>query len=372
MNVNLILVIIVVILTTIGTLYIAFHSKNYGTKVNIIFILSILGFMGIFQITISYLSNQTYINENIALILYKLSLIIRLLSLLILITFHNFILENNKIKKLSVIYSILLGIIVSLLFLSNSVVIFQIENEYNFKVQNSILLMLILIFYILIIGELWFVQISNYPNFRDKKAGHLLSVLIFFISLIILLMIVLFTIFIIPEYSIVRQFYSIFNFITAILLVYILIRKPHVFVALTNKLYDFIIFHRSGILLYTYNFETDKESEDTILKGSILIGINHILSNFIDKKDKLNIIKMKDRDIIFEYDANFGYALLLITNHINIINKRAVYQFMKIFSETNKELLKKISNFSQLIDVSQFENIKKIIIKCFSSYMIKN
>ncbi|MEJ2276564.1 MAG: hypothetical protein P8Y70_02275 [Candidatus Lokiarchaeota archaeon] len=103
---------------------------------------------------------------------------------------------------------------------------------------------------------------------------------------------------------------------------YTIIFKFDLFIVITNKIYNFIIFHRSGILLFAYDFQSKKEIDDSILKGSILIGINHILTNFRTQRDNLNLIKMKDRDIIFDYDIKHGYAVLLITDHKNKIIER--------------------------------------------------
>jgi hypothetical protein len=138
------------------------------------------------------------------------------------------------------------------------------------------------------------------------------------------------------------------------------------FIELTNKIYDFIIFHRSGILLYSYNFETGKETDESLLKGSILIGINHILSNFINKKDQLGLIKMQNRDIILEYDNKHGYALLLTTNHKNSFINKAVSKFMKKFTSINKE---KLNNLTGLIDSSEFRNAKEIILEFFEPFI---
>ncbi|NVM37321.1 MAG: hypothetical protein HWN81_17125 [Candidatus Lokiarchaeota archaeon] len=120
--------------------------------------------------------------------------------------------------------------------------------------------------------------------------------------------------------------------------------------------------------MYSYNFETGEETDESLLKGSILIGINHILSNFIDKKDQLNLIKMKNRDIILEYDNNHGYALLLTANHKNRFIDKAVHSFMKKFTSLNEEKLKSLNG---LIDVSEFRNAKEIIIEHFEPFIIK-
>ncbi|MFX1572402.1 MAG: hypothetical protein ACFFB0_06605 [Promethearchaeota archaeon] len=147
--------------------------------------------------------------------------------------------------------------------------------------------------------------------------------------------------------------------------------RPNLFLVITNKIFDFIIFHKSGILLYSFNFETDQETDESLLKGSILIGINHILSSFIDKKDKLNVIKMKEKDLLLEYDSKFGYALLLVAKHKNMVMERAVQQFMLRFNEYFKDLLIRIKDFSQLIDISEFKDTKKIIDEVFSPYLMK-
>jgi hypothetical protein len=144
-------------------------------------------------------------------------------------------------------------------------------------------------------------------------------------------------------------------------------KNPALWIELTNRIYDFIIFHKSGILLYSYNFDTGKESDDSLLKGSILIGINHILSSLVDKKEQLNLIKMKDRDILFEYDTSNGYAILLTTNHKNTFIEKAVRNFMQDFSKLNYEIFEKMNG---LIDVSAFGNAKNLILEFFAPYII--
>jgi hypothetical protein len=144
-------------------------------------------------------------------------------------------------------------------------------------------------------------------------------------------------------------------------------KNPALWIELTNRIYDFIIFHKSGILLYSYNFDTGKESDDSLLKGSILIGINHILSSLEDKKEQLNLIKMKDRDILFEYDNSNGYAILLTTNNKNTFIVKAVRNFMQVFSKLNYEKFEKMTG---LIDVSEFGNAKNLILEFFAPYII--
>lgn len=367
MDVIIILIVVSVFFSAIAIIYALIHRKNYGTHLSIFFIILVFVFVGIFLTVASNLSRQTYFSKDVALTLWKLSIIIRILSLILLFSIHSFILEYKKMKIMSsFLFSILAGIVASLLFFIDSVQIVETRNEYIYSIQDIHLMLFLIIFDILIVCIMWYVQLSNYPKFRDKKLGHMLSAILINISVIIILN----TIYIITQDILFRTIYLIYYIITAALVIYALIKKPNVFMVLTNKIYDFIIFHRSGILLYTYNFETGEESDDSILKGSILIGINHILSNFVDMKDKLNLIKMKDRDIIFEYDNNFGFALLLITNHRNIIIERAVRKFMEIFCERYNKILISIINSKKMIDVSEFKNSKELIFKIFRTYIV--
>jgi hypothetical protein len=200
---------------------------------------------------------------------------------------------------------------------------------------------------------------------RDKKAGRVLSNLTFQFCIII----VLYSFFIISPNIVFKYFYAALYLIGAGFACYYIIEKPFLLIELTNRIYDFIIFHRSGILLYSYNFETGEETDDSLLKGSILIGINHILSNFINKKDQLGLIKMQNRDIILEYDNEHGYALLLTTNHKNAFIDKAVDNFMRKFTKLNKENLKQLNG---LIDVSEFRNAKDIILEFFGPFIIKD
>jgi len=149
---------------------------------------------------------------------------------------------------------------------------------------------------------------------------------------------------------------------------FIIIKKPAIFAVFTNKIYDLIIFHKSGILLYSFNFQTREEVDESLLKGSILIGISHILANLSNVEAQITHIKMKDRAIVFNFNTQLGYAALLIAKHRNKILESAVNKFMQDFSEINEENLQ---NLDRLIDVSKFKDANKLVIKNFSHYLTK-
>ncbi|MCJ7648098.1 MAG: hypothetical protein MUP85_05755 [Candidatus Lokiarchaeota archaeon] len=127
------------------------------------------------------------------------------------------------------------------------------------------------------------------------------------------------------------------------------------------------MFHKSGILLYSYNFETRQEVEESLLKGSILIGINHILSNFSNLENQVSVIKMSDRDIIFNFNNELGYATLLIAKHKNSILENAVNEFNLNFS---KKYFETLTNLKGLIDVSNFRNTSELVREYFKAYLL--
>ena len=135
----------------------------------------------------------------------------------------------------------------------------------------------------------------------------------------------------------------------------------------TNKLYNFIIFHKSGVLLYSYDFETNQEVEQSLLKGSILIGINHILSNFSNIENQISSINLKDHGLLFQFNNKLGYATLLIAKHKSSLLEQTLKSFNQKFSEKHGEMLLSLKG---LIDVSEFKETAKLIKDEFKLYII--
>ena len=312
------------------------------------------------------LSTETLIEESTALLIWKSSIIIWIISISLLSIQQTQIIKIKKISSFpSMLYALVGGIIMSLTILSNSIEIFQGSgNGYYYRFNNLLLLLIIIFFNIVVVSLLFFSLFDNMANVRDKESGRNLGLLTIQFSSVILL----YTLHLITQNIVFKIIYFIIYFIGAIFASYTIYRRPSLFLELTNKIYDFIIFHKSGILLYSFNFETGKETDDSLLKGSILIGINHILSNFIDRKDQLNLIKMKDRDLIFEYDNSYDYAIIMTTNHKHAFIEKALSNFMHQFSALNGEKLKTMKG---LIDVSEFRNARGMLAENFTPYIQK-
>jgi hypothetical protein len=168
--------------------------------------------------------------------------------------------------------------------------------------------------------------------------------------------------------ELLRFLHLLFYLVTFLLFIYIIIKKPSFFLVFTNKIYDFIIFHKSGILLYSYNFQTGKEVDEQSLKGSILIGISHIMTNLSNIENQLTHIKMKDKAIVFNFDQELGIAVLLVAKHKNSVLEKTIIKFMNEFSQAYEE---KLRNLNRLIDISGFEDTSKIILQYFKHYLLK-
>ena len=305
------------------------------------------------------------IHEETALIFWYLSIFFQIASITSWTSF--FILElhkNSKIKIMVILMFIFIsGIIFGLLYDSTSFNSSVIDQNINYSFKNPLLLTFIIFFNFSIAIVLVTSQIKGFSNFHDKKLGQLYNVntILFCISLI------LYSIFLINQNIWIKYAHIIFYLFSSSFSFYIFIKKPSHFTVFTNKLYDFIVFHKSGILLYSYNFETRQEVEESLLKGSILIGINHILSNFSNLENQVSVIKMSDRGIIFNFNNELGYATLLIAKHKNSILENAVNEFNLNFS---KKYFETLTNLKGLIDVSNFRNTSELVREYFKAYLL--
>ncbi|MHA1194094.1 MAG: hypothetical protein ACTSP9_17705, partial [Promethearchaeota archaeon] len=153
-----------------------------------------------------------------------------------------------------------------------------------------------------------------------------------------------------------------------------LIKNPELFFILPNEIYSINIYHKSGILLYSYNFGEDPHQRiDSTIWGNVLVGLNHILGEFIDVKDKIDVIKTKKSDIVVKYEIESGYALVVITNKKNQIIENLMEPFSEEFKNKYKKELNDIQDLNRIIDVSDFIadfiDTKEIIKHHFQLYL---
>ena len=149
-----------------------------------------------------------------------------------------------------------------------------------------------------------------------------------------------------------------------------LIKKPEMFFVLPNRIYSINIYHKSGILLYSINFDKKSDNKDeSPLWGNILIGLNHILSEFIGKKDRIDVIQTKKTDIVVRYEIDYGYALVVITNKKNSIIEDLMLKFSIEFNSKYEDELTDLQDINRLINVSEFSGAKEIVEKNFQLYL---
>ena len=303
--------------------------------------------------------------EETALIFWYLSIFFQIASITVWTSFY--ILELHKNSKIKIVVILMFiffsGIIFGLLYDSPSFNASLIAQNINYSFINPLLLVFIVFFNFSMVIVLMTSQIKGYSNYHDKNLGQLF----YGFAITFCTSIILYSIFLITQNIWIKHCHLIFYLFNTSFLVYIFIKKPTLFRVFTNKLYDFIVFHKSGILLYSYNFETKQEVEESTLKGSILIGINHILSNFSNLENQVSVIKLSDRGIIFNFNNELGYATLLIAKHKNSIIENAVNEFNMNFSKRNLETL---TNLKGLIDVSNFRNTSELIRESFKAFLI--
>ena len=355
---------IYVLIYVIGIIYVRLNRGKYEAELRFL-VINIVYFISEITYFISFnLSAEAFFNIPLALILWYISIIARNISVGMFTSMYNF--ELNKDSKVTflpvMVYIFIGGIFLSQLFVPDSLTVIQKDFEYFYLFNNIGLLTTFILFNFCIILFSWLIQIKGYHNFADKKLGKLYYIIILLFSSNISF----YSLYLITLNLYFKLLHSITYLMSNGYFVFIIIRKPNLFVVFTNKIYDLIVFHKSGILLYSFNFQTREEVDESLLKGSILIGISHILANLSNVEAQITQIKMKDRAVVFNFNTQLGYAALLIAKHRNKILDSAVEKFMQDFSNINEENLQ---NLNRLIDVSKFQNAHKLVIKNFSHYL---
>ena len=372
---------ILIIILAIGIAIIMTRKEVYKAEKKVLIIFALgnsFYFCYFFLFTLSTFSPTP---EDIAFTIWDLSLIFNILFLILWTS--NYVLELHKSSRLKYVpllmFLLLGGIIISQILLRFIILMIKelfkvpipsldnfsvalINNNYHYVFINNNLLISIIILSVLIICILGFSQVKGFSNFKDKTVGIYHNVYI----TILCCNIIVYVSYLITANDLLKHINLILNLTNISFYFYVALKEPSLFVVFTNKLYNFIIFHKSGILLFSYDFEKQQELEESILKGSILIGINHILSNFSNIEDQINTINLRDHGIIFRFNNNLGYATLLIAKHRSVLLEKTLDEFNQKFSEKHREILE---NISGLIDVTKFSQTIDLIKDEFKPYL---
>ncbi len=363
-------------ISTFTIIHVIHYREVYGTK--LIVFLNIVAILnsGIIFSTLYLFSVLIYSSEIVNLMSWKLLVISGAFSLQIVSLIHYFFKEYMKIQIFPfLIFTVLLGLLIGNLFSPDSI---QIEispvnatpfiitdlSSINFYF-NGIITLILTIYYVSIIIYSLYISIYVYYNARSKELGKdfLRYTLIFIVHLIMFILYLFF------QLTIFRELYMIFFWINTFIVCLMLIKKPESFLVITNKIYFINIYHKSGVLLYSFKFKYINKT-DSAIWGNILIGINHILSEFIDKTDKIDVLQTKKVDIIVNYDE-LGFATLIITNKKNAFLENLMHNFTMDFKKKYKNELNDIQDLNRLIDISDFKGTLSLIKKHFQIYFLE-
>lgn len=369
-------------LSLIVTFHVIRNRKKYGTPFMGLLIASTAFCVGFMHATFYTLSVVFFFSEQINIFLWKFSILAWFVSLIVSSLLFSSFREYKKIKSFPFLfYTLLFGLLIGALLIPDSIMLnlsislpssiifidpFLINYFFNFITGT-----IIIFFQILVISH--FLYIAIMLNIQSKKKEETLPILLnsIILSIPILLNILYilfhqtpFRTFFIRDLSIIILWVSYFGVSIMI------IKKPELFFVLPNRIYSINIYHKSGILLYSYDFEGQTESSTkSTIWGNILIGLNHILSEFLDKKDKINVIQTKEADIAVKYEEDSGYAIVVITNRKNVIVEDFMNKFSYEFKQKYKNELSEILDINKIINVSEFSGLKDLIEKNFHLYL---
>lgn len=346
-------------------MYLIRNYEKYGTLFMALLIIIILVSFGVVYSTLFTISIIFYISDSINILLWKSSIIVYLIFLLEFSLFYSFIREDKKIPPLPYFwFTILLGLLIGTILLHSSIIIL-IGNtngvEYSF---NFIFSLIFIIFQISIIIYFSYINVIIYKRARNKKISIFLNMSAIFLYFPII-MSMLYISFELPIFRILHIILAWGGFTFGC---YIVIRAPSTFIVITNKIYFINIYHKSGVLLFSYNFANVKNEKESTIWGNILIGLNHILSEFTEKSSQIDVLQTKTSDIVVHYD-NLGFAVVIATNRKNAILETIMNNFANEFKLKYNDELNLLQDLNKLINISEFKETNEIIEKYFIMYL---
>jgi len=321
------------------------------------------------------LSVLVFFSENINILIWKISVIFGFIELIIVSLIYTFLKEFKRIPYFPFLFFLtLFGLLIGSLFSPTSVqVIINSLNPPPFLITDTTLINYIFniitgtiigIYQCSFVFYFFLLSYIIYKKARSKESvkGLIVSTFIFIFPILT------YVLYITSQMTIFRELHMLSLWINIISLCYLVVKKPEMFLELTNTIYYINIYHKSGILLYSYKFTNDNDEVDSTIWGNILIGINHILSEFVDPKDQIEVLQTDNSDIIVNYDK-LGFAVVLITNRKNAILKKLMDKFAIEFKNKYKNELIEIQDLNKLINVSEFKETKDIVEKNFQMYL---
>jgi hypothetical protein len=353
------------------------NRKEYGTELNMYLNLGAIINGGLIFSSFFIFSILFYVSDALNIFLWKGSIITGFISLIINAIIYSFFKKYRKVQSFPFLYlALMFGLLLGILLLPNSIQLsIQLSNPIPFFLEDPSVVyfyfdfftgLIITLFQITLV--LYILYIALRINLESINKAESLPLVINSITYCLpTLMYILYIFFHTPIY---RELYITLIWITYFAVDIVLITKPEMFFILPNKIYAVNIYHKSGILLFSYKFERESEfQDDSKIWGNVLVGLNYILSEFTDKEDKIELIKTKVSDILVLYENKDGYAVMISTNKKNVIVESLLQKFSKEFREKYSEELNEIQDLNKIINVAEFEETKYLIEKNFQLYL---
>lgn len=353
------------------------NRKKFGTDLIAILNSATILSGNLIYSTFFILSNAFYFSEDLNTIMWKLSIIFGLISLIITTFIYSFFKEYHKIQILPFSVIILLfGLITGSLFKDNSIqLITTLTDPFPFIIPDGSLVNFQFDLFsgtIVIITEISIILYLSYISLAILKNTRRLddSLPLFLNTTISAFPTIMYILYIFMQRPLLRELHIILLWIASLAVNIFLLKKPEIFFVVPNKILSINIYHKSGILLYSYNFGEDEHQKlDSTIWGNLLIGLNHILGEFIDIKDKIDVIKTKKSDVVVKYEIEAGYAIIVITNKKNKIIESLMEPFSEEFKNQFKKELNHIQDLNRIIDISDFIKTEEIIKHHFQLYL---
>ncbi|TXT64995.1 MAG: conserved membrane protein of unknown function [Promethearchaeota archaeon] len=339
--------------------------KRYGIDLIPLFNILLLIFIGILFPVILYLCMNMVFSISINISFFLIAIIIEAFSIWIYAFDLNLLKEYGKLPLFPFLYfTLLFSILVGILISASNVQSFTGTNDflYTFNIGTESITLLYNISVLIYVNyiAMKIKMISKYKNlsFKILLFTIMLSLTILFFSLLLLFKNV------VSAHLFIIFFTSSFFYRCIIIL-----RNPKIYVKLTNKIYYIHIYHKTGVLLYSYDFKNNTSQTDSMVWGNILIGLNHILSEFINKEEQINVFQTQNTEIMVSYNNLLGFAVLVITNQKNSYIQNCIEQFMSEFQQCYQKELQEINDINKIINVIEFKDTQKLIEKNFKIFL---
>jgi len=368
---------LIICLSLITIRHIIQNREKYGTELIAYLNVATILNSGIIYSTLFILSVVFFISKEINLLLWNFSVISSSATLTISAVIYSFFREYRKIQLFPFLtITLLSGFLIGGLIIPNSIEIsIMVSPPLSFLIPDITLInyhfklfigLTIITFQITII--LYLLYISSIINIKTKNKID--SLPLFINTFIYAIPILMYIFYIILRLSIYRELYITLIWITNFGVDIMLIKKPEIFFILSNRIFSINIYHKSGILLYSYQFvKGPLYQKDSAIWGNIIIGLNHILSEFVDKKDKIDVLQTKNSEIVVRYEDDYGYAVIIITTKKNAILESLMQNFSNEFKERYKKELSDLQDLNRIIEVAEFNDTQEIIERNFQLYL---